>query len=158
MKNITTTLILLFAVLFWGCSGDSGKKNTDDKKEPKKVEVKKPEKIDPMKDEGVGPVKGLKLDANIDQALVKKGAELFKLKCTACHKPYRKFIGPDLAGVTERRTPSWIMNMILDPDKMVKNNEIAKKLLMDFNGSPMANQNLTQEEARAILEYFRTLN
>jgi cytochrome c len=28
---------------------------------------------------------------------------------------------------------------------------------MESNGSPMANQNLTEEEARSVLEYFRTL-
>jgi hypothetical protein len=47
--------------------------------------------------------------------------------------------------------------MILDPEGMVKNDPIAKQLLIDYNGSPMANQSLTEEEARAILEYFRTL-
>ena len=52
----------------------------------------------------------------------------------------------------------WVMNMILAPDKMVKEDPIAKKLLQEFNGSPMANQNLTEDEARAVLEYFRTLN
>ncbi len=49
------------------------------------------------------------------------------------------------------------MNMILDPGKMVQEDAIAKKLLMDYNGSPMANQNLSEEEARSVLEYFRTL-
>jgi hypothetical protein len=49
------------------------------------------------------------------------------------------------------------MNMILDPEGMVTNDPLAKSLLIEFNGSPMANQNLTEEEARAVLEYFRTL-
>ena len=48
--------------------------------------------------------------------------------------------------------------MILDPEGMVKNDPLAKKLLMEFNGSPMANQSLTEEETRNVLEYFRTLN
>ena len=56
-----------------------------------------------------------------------------------------------------RRTPEWIMNMILNPEQMVKENPLAKNLLIEFNGAPMANQNLTKEEARAVLEYFRTL-
>ena len=47
--------------------------------------------------------------------------------------------------------------MILNPEEMVKNDPLAKDLLIEFNGSPMANQNLTQEEARAVLEYLRTL-
>jgi hypothetical protein len=57
----------------------------------------------------------------------------------------------------ERRTPEWIMNMILNPEEMIKNDPIAKQLLIDFNLAPMANQHLTQDEARKILEYFRTL-
>ena len=46
------------------------------------------------------------------------------------------------------------MNMILNPEEMVKNDPIAKQLLLDFNLAPMANQHLTQEQARNILEYF----
>ena len=57
----------------------------------------------------------------------------------------------------QRRSPEWIMNMILNPEVMVKEDPIAKQLLIEYNGSPMANQNLTQEQARSILEYFRTL-
>ena len=78
--------------------------------------------------------------------------------CTACHRPNKKFIGPAPLGIMERRrTPEWIMNMILDPEGMVANDPLAKELLIEFNGSPMANQNLTEEETRAVLEYFRTL-
>ena len=43
--------------------------------------------------------------------------------------------------------------MILNPDEMVKENQAAKELLMEYI-SPMANQSLTEEEARSILEYF----
>ncbi|MGB5394947.1 MAG: c-type cytochrome, partial [Lutimonas sp.] len=73
----------------------------------------------------------------------------------ACHKIEKRFVGPGLKGITEKRTPEWIMNMILVPEKMVAENEEAKKLLAEYL-SPMANQSLTEEEARAILEYFRT--
>lgn len=97
------------------------------------------------------------LAEEIDQAMATKGAEVYKKMCTACHKPTKKFIGPAPIGSLERRTPEWIMNMILDPEGMVKNDPLAKALLIEFNGSPMANQNLTEEEARAVLEYFRTL-
>ena len=71
--------------------------------------------------------------------------------------PDKKFIGPAPKGIFERRSPEWIMNMILNPENMIQNNQEAKELLAEFNGAPMANQNLTQEEARAVLEYFRTL-
>jgi len=109
-----------------------------------------------MSDKGVGPVQNVEL-GEIDPALVKTGEETFITKCSACHKIEKRFVGPALKGVTQRRSPEWIMNMILDPDKMVKENPTAKQLLAEYL-SPMANQSLTQDEARAILEYFRTQN
>ena len=111
-----------------------------------------------MTNKGVGPITSLTLAPEIDQAMVTKGADVFKRMCTACHKVGKKFIGPAPNGVLKRRTPEWVMNMILDPEGMVKNDKLARDLLMEFNGSPMANQNLTEEDARAVLEYFRTLN
>lgn len=109
-----------------------------------------------MSDKGIGPVESIEL-GEIDQALVNNGENLFITKCSACHKIDKRFVGPALKGVTQRRSPEWIMNMILDPDKMVKENPTAKQLLAEYL-SPMANQSLTQDEARAILEYFRTQN
>ena len=90
-------------------------------------------------------------------ALAEKGKELFKINCTACHKPTKKFIGPAPKGILERRSPEWVMNMILNPENMIANDPIAKQLLAEANGAPMANQHLTEEQARAILEYFRTI-
>ncbi len=110
-----------------------------------------------MQDKGVGPVKDLTLPAEIDQAMAAEGEKIYKEKCTACHKPTKKYIGPAPKGIFERRHPAWVMNMILNPEGMVKENEQAKKLLMEFNGTPMANQGLTEEQARKVLEYFRTL-
>ena len=49
------------------------------------------------------------------------------------------------------------MNMILNPEEMIANDPIAKQLLVEANGAPMANQHLTEEQARAILEYFHTI-
>ncbi|MGB5170220.1 MAG: c-type cytochrome, partial [Eudoraea sp.] len=77
--------------------------------------------------------------------------------CTACHKLDKRFIGPSPKGIMERRSPEWIMNMILDPKLMTEQDRCAKDLLIEFNGAAMANQNLTVEETRSILEYFRTL-
>ena len=109
---------------------------------------------DPMQNKGIGPVKSLPLPQLINVTMAKEGEELFKIKCTACHKIEQKYIGPALKGVTERRTPEWIMNMILNPEQMVKEDPIAKQLLATHL-SPMANQHLTEQEARKILEYFR---
>lgn len=109
-----------------------------------------------LDNKGVGPVKSVTL-ADIDQSLAAKGQEIFKNMCMACHKPDKKFIGPAPKGILERRSPEWVMNMILNPEVMIKEDPLAKDLLEEFNGAPMANQNLTEDEARAVLEYFRTL-
>ena len=85
------------------------------------------------------------------------GKEIYDQMCLACHRIGKKFIGPAPDGILNRRSPEWVMNMILNPDQMVKEDPLAKELLMEFNGSPMANQGLTEDQARAVLEYFRTL-
>lgn len=87
--------------------------------------------------------------------MASSGADVFKKLCSACHKMDKKFVGPELAGVTERRSPEWIMNMILNPTEMIKKDPIAKKLLIESNMAVMANQGLSEEETRSILEYFR---
>ena len=62
-----------------------------------------------------------------------------------------------MEGIFEKRHPAWVMNMILNPTKMVKEDPIAMALLKEYNNTLMINQNLSQEEARAIVEYLRTL-
>jgi len=120
--------------------------------EPEKPAAAAQERTESM---GVGPIqKELNLPATIDEALAAKGKTAFEGKCVSCHKLDSRYVGPALDGVTQRRRPEWIMNMILAPEKMVAEDETAKKLLAEYL-APMANQSLTQDEARAILEYFR---
>jgi cytochrome c1 len=71
--------------------------------------------------------------------------------------PARKLIGPAMSGIFERRSPEWVMNMLLNPTEMLKQDPIAKALLKEYNNVMMLNQNLSEEEARAISEYLRTL-
>ncbi len=105
----------------------------------------------------MGPITSVDLNAEINPELATQGEAVYNQMCLACHRVGQKFIGPAPNGILERRTPEWVMNMILNPEVMVKEDPLAKDLLMEFNGSPMANQGLTREQARAILEYFRTL-
>lgn len=150
------SLLLLILVMAWSACGD--KKSEGAVPEPVVEEApKEAADADPMKNKGIGPISSVSL-GEIDVDLVAKGESEFKTKCTACHKISKRHIGPGLKGVTERRSPEWIMNMILNPEGMVQKDPIAKQLLVEYNGAPMANQNLTEDEARAILEYFRTKN
>lgn len=167
MKHLFKSMAAIAIITLIGCGGKEEKKSdapmtlgapkTEAPKEVAAESTTKPSETIDLTNKGIGPVKSVELGATIDQAMATKGEAVFKMNCTACHKTDRKFIGPAPKGILERRTPEWIMNMILDPEGMVQNDPLAKALLVEFNGSPMANQHLSQEEARQIVEYFRTL-
>ncbi|MCB0458297.1 MAG: cytochrome c [Flavobacteriaceae bacterium] len=164
MKSILKTVCLTCISLTLSCGEKETKKEekitigtTQNKTETVKKESSTNIATIDLNNKGIGPVKNISLDAAINTTMATKGEEVFKTKCTACHKIGKKFIGPAPNGILERRSPEWIMNMILNPEEMVQKDPIAKQLLIENNGSPMANQSLTEEEARSILEYFRTL-
>ncbi|NER18542.1 cytochrome c [Spongiivirga citrea] len=168
MKFIFRSLVLLFSLMMISCGGKEEKKKDQIQiKRKADVEVKTQETVTnevpasqriTLDNKGVGKIKSLTLDATINQEMVAKGAALFKTNCMACHKVEKRFIGPSPKGIMKRRSPEWIMNMILDPQLMVEQDRCAKDLLVEFNGAAMANQNISEEQARDILEYFRTLN
>jgi len=149
-------LIMVFALSLASCGGDKPKNESPVGAPVQEAEVTSAIS-DPMSNKGIGPISSVTL-GEIDQTLVAQGEAAFKAKCTACHKISKKFVGPALKGITQRRSPEWIMNMTMNPEEMIKKDPIAIQLLAEANGAPMANQNLTEEEARAILEYFRTKN
>jgi cytochrome c len=103
---------------------------------------------------GIGPVTQLTLGP-IDDALARTGEESFKMKCMACHKMEERYVGPALGDVLTRRTPEYVMNMLLNPAEMVQKHPEARAMLAQYM-TPMPSQNLTQDEARALLEYLRT--
>ena len=167
MKLVFKFGIMLATLLLIACGGKEEKKKDgfsidrqkttqQDEVKPEVSGVKASERVD-LQSKGVGPITDLQLPAEVDQALAAQGKEVYDKLCLACHRVGKKFIGPAPDGILERRSPEWVMNMILNPEVMVKEDPLAKELLIEFNGSPMANQNLTEEEARAVLEYFRTL-
>lgn len=150
--KLKVLVVAIVAAIITSCGGE-GKR---EEKVAAPVEEQKAvvEETDPMKDKGIGPITSVTL-GEIDQKMADEGKAVFLAKCSACHKISKRVVGPALVGVTTRRSPEWIMNMILNPEKMVAENPIAKKLLAEYV-APMANQNLTEAEARLILEYFRT--
>lgn len=152
MKTIRFTSLLLIAISIGVMSCSSEPQSTEIKK--KEIKMGGEEKAAPKANpNGVGPIQDLTL-GEFDAKLAEEGAALFESLCTACHKLDKRHVGPALAGVLDRRTPAWVMNMILVPEKMVAEDEVAKALLAEYL-APMANQNLTEPQARAILEFLR---
>lgn len=126
------------------------------KTEKKAAEASEGVPVD-LDNDGVGPYKDVTFDEAIDADLAAGGEAKYKAICTACHMAEKRMIGPALKGVYERRSPAWVMNMIINPDKMIKEDPIAKALLKEYNNAIMINQNLSEDETRAVAEYLRTL-
>jgi len=93
----------------------------------------------------------------VDAALATEGQGIFETRCTTCHKMEGRYVGPPLGDVVGQREPEYIMNMILAPEKMLQTDPTAQQMLAEYS-VPMTNQNLTEEEARAILEYLRQIH
>ena len=86
---------------------------------------------------------------------VTEGKGIYELKCQACHKlTDEKLVGPGWKGVTQKRKPEWIINMITNVDMMLEKDPEAQKLLEECLVR-MPNQNLTKDEARKVLEFQR---
>ena len=148
-----TLAVLALSLAASGC----GKEDDDDKDEGReREEHEKKEELTAFElEHGIGPVKEpIQLGA-LDKAMAATGETVFETKCSACHKMDTLYIGPALGDVTTRRSGAFVMNMIPNPQEMVERHPVAKQLLAE-RMTFMANQNLTLEEARAVLEYLRT--
>lgn len=87
---------------------------------------------------------------------VTEGKNIYEVKCQACHKlSDEKLVGPGFKGVTTRRKPEWIINMITNVDMMLETDPEAQRLLEECLVR-MPNQNLTLDEARKVLEFQRS--
>lgn len=143
-KLLGLSLMLLMAAGLVACSQDNG-----DKKEeaPSFMESQQEKKT-------YGKIQKVDVGPNIDVAMSKAGKETFEMKCTACHKYDERYVGPALGKVTERRTPEYIMNMILDTETMIENDDTVKCLLQEFM-MKMPNQSVDEKDARGVLEHLR---
>mgnify|MGYP001005045869 CR=1 FL=1 len=101
-------------------------------------------------------VAAIELTHPLNKDWVTAGKAFYDLKCLACHKlSDEKLVGPGWSGVTKRREPVWIMNMITNVEMVLEKDPEAQKLLEQCLVR-MPNQNLTQEEARKIIEFMRS--
>ena len=103
---------------------------------------------------GIGPLTEVVPLGAPDHERAEDGGELFATKCSACHKLGERYVGPALGDVLARRSPTYVMNMILNPQEMYEKHPAAKQLLAEYL-SFMPNQGLTRDEARTVLEYLR---
>lgn len=160
MKHWITLLVFALFILSCGEKKEEKKDNSFEinrtKKEEAPKEVSEGVPVD-LDNKGIGPITSMTFPDEIDEELAAQGEAKFNAICIACHMVDQRMIGPAMEGVYERRSPEWVMNMILNPEGMLKEDPIAKALLKEYNNAIMLNQNLTEDEARAVAEYLRTL-
>ena len=89
-----------------------------------------------------------------DPALVAQGKAVFDAKgCGGCHKFGAKLVGPDLKGVTVRRSPTWIARMVKYPEKMTKQDPVAKDLFRQTMVQ-MTDQGVPEADLQALISYL----
>lgn len=101
-----------------------------------------------------GKITKVDVSPTIDEAMAKSGHDVFETKCSACHKMDERYVGPALGTVATRRTPEYVMNMILDTETMIQNDDTVKCLLQEYLVQ-MPNQSVDEKDARNVLEYLR---
>jgi cytochrome c5 len=110
-------------------------------------EVKKEKKV-------YGKIQHVDVPETIDASMAGAGKEIFETKCNACHKYDERYVGPALGKVTHRRTPEYVMNMILDTETMIENDDTVKCLMQEYL-MRMPNQDVNEKDARNVLEHLR---
>ena len=97
----------------------------------------------------------MQLTHPLDEKMIAEGQNVYNLKCSSCHKlTDEKLVGPGWKGVTDRRTPEWIMNFVTNTEEMLEKDTAAQNLL-EVCLVKMPNQNLQEADARGILEFMR---
>lgn len=105
--------------------------------------------------EGIGKFKDVQLSASLDKQKAAKGKEVYDMKCSSCHKlTGEKLVGPGWKDVTVRRRPAWILNFTTNVDEMIDKDKVAQGLL-EVCMVRMPNQNLSDDDAYAVLEFMR---
>ena len=86
-----------------------------------------------------------------------QGQQNFQTLCSVCHTVGGgPLVGPDLQGVSERRSEGWIIRFVQHSQELVKAGDPdAVALFQEFNGIPMPDQPLSDEEIRGIVRYIR---
>ncbi|WP_257658340.1 cytochrome c3 family protein [Parapedobacter lycopersici] len=87
----------------------------------------------------------------------KEGETLFKANCSTCHKVFGKFLGPELAGVSERHDEAWLLKWIHNAPAMIASGDAAAVALdAQFpNAAMTAFPQLSEDNIKNILAYVK---
>ena len=116
----TFLLMATSLLMLWGC-GDGAKQRSE--------EAETDESTFEQQAETHGTkIETMELTTPLDPAMVHQGEEIYDLKCSSCHRlSDERLVGPGWKNVTERREPTWIMNIITNVDMMLAEDAEAQK-------------------------------
>lgn len=85
------------------------------------------------------------------------GKEIFQKACAACHSiGAGKLVGPDLAGVNDKRPEDWLLKFIKSSQSLVKaGDQTATALFEQFNKIGMPDQALSDEQIKKVLAHVK---
>lgn len=150
--NPKPLIAILTSVLFLlsGCGSEGVKKDE------KPVDIQELTKNQPETHGNEIKAEDITTSNPLNATWVSAGKATYDLKCQSCHKlTEEKLVGPGWKGVTKRRQPVWIMNMITNVEMMLETDPEAQKLL-ELCLVRMPNQNLDKDQARQVLEFMRS--
>lgn len=147
--NKHLALLLGLGIFLSACGGNSNQ-TTDQNREKAPAPA--------VSDKGIGEIKTVTLNSPLKPDMVAKGQAIYDMKCAACHKlDEMRVVGPGWKGLTERRKPEWIMNMITNVEVMLDKDPAAQALLEECL-TRMPNQNVSVGDARDILEFMYSID
>ena len=146
-----TIIVCAMAIFFVACGGG----DTDKAAETTGETTETPTLDDYDPNRGEGKFHDVELSANLDKPMAAEGEKISDMKCLSCHKlSDERLVGPGWHGVTTRHQPEWIMNFMTNTDAMIDKDPKVQAML-EICLVRMPNQSLSDEEARAILEFMR---
>ncbi len=142
-------MLMFAAILLYACG-----QKTANKDEPAAgIAKKEVSDYDPKR--GEGKFDNVEVGEKLDAAMAESGKKIFELKCSSCHKlTDERLVGPGWKGVSTKHRPEWLMNFVTNPDVMIdKDPELQAQLELCLVRMP--DQNLSDDDARHVLEFMR---
>lgn len=143
MKS-TSSLIIVLAIALFSFLGLISRANPNHSNIFQ--DTAKPEKIVAAKDSVEKVV--------IDKKLANQGKGIFNSKCFACHKLDQRLVGPPLRNITKTLSTEYLTKYLSNTSEMQKNDPNLKKLIKEYNGVLMPDQNLNKKQVAAVIEYL----
>ena len=107
--------------------------------------------------QSAAPVATAYVPASPEEAdAIKVGDPLFKANCAQCHAVNEKVVGPALAGITKRRSASWVVSWVRNSAKVIASGDAYAVKIFEVNGKQQMPSfpQLSDKEIKGILAWI----